>query len=248
MKGSIFKTIVYCCILCSSSCNVSTTNKIIVAAAASTQYVLDELIEYYQKEHAVVIETIISSSGKLTAQIEQGALIDLFLSADTLYPSYLEQHQIGIEQPVVYARGKVVLWTYGNWNVDEGLNVLTAPSVDKIALADPKTAPYGELSKMILEDANLYALLKEKLVFGESISQVNQYVTTQSVAIGLTAKSVVMAPHLKEKGLFKEIANYELPQGMLLLTKHEQAKSFYQFLQSEVAQSIFEKYGYAAIN
>ncbi|WP_264791233.1 molybdate ABC transporter substrate-binding protein [Aureispira anguillae] len=245
--GVIYLVVLYVTILmgCSST---PKSNKIIVAAAASTQYVLDELIELYQKDQAVRIESIISSSGKLTAQIEQGAPVDIFISADTTYPNYLAQKGLGVEQPVVYASGKLIVWTYADLNLSGGLNILTDPSIQKITIADPKTAPYGLLSQQILNDKKIYNSIQSKLVLGESVGQVNQYITTQAVTLGLTAKSVVMAPNLKQKGHFWEIPNYALEQSMLLIKRENPsgvALNFYQFLQSKAAKLIFEKHGYA---
>jgi molybdate transport system substrate-binding protein len=230
---------------------VSKKKSLRIAAAASTQYVLEALIDAYtskniaQKE--VQIESVISSSGKLTAQIEHGAPIDIFLSADTLYPNYLFQKGMSVEKPIVYAYGQLVLWTFGGYDLTKGLAILEDINIQKIALADPKTAPYGTLSQAYLKQKKLYKVLENKLILGESIGQVNQYITTQAVAIGFTAKSVVMAPKLKGKGQFLELENAILGQSMLLLKKgsaSELAVDFYAFLQSPEAQKIFEEYGY----
>lgn len=237
------------CIILLGGCQTLTPKKqtIKIAAAASTQYVLDTLIKAYNAPDSIQIETIISSSGKLTAQIEQGAPYDLFISADTMYPNYLYQKGLGLATPVVYAYGQLVLWTLESYDLSQGLRVLEDEAVEKIALADPKTAPYGELSKAYLNEAGIYETLSPKLVLGESIGQVNQYIHTRTVEIGLTAKSVVMAPQLKEKGRFVTLQGAQLAQAMLLLRKATSSKatmSFYEFLQSSKAKEIFKHYGY----
>ena len=202
---------------CTASTN-NDSNKIRVAAAASTQFVLEELIREFEKEQTIKVEKIISSSGKLAAQIENAAPIDLFISADTKYPNYLAKKGLAEYSPVVYARGKLVLWTYKEIDLSTSLELLKSSTIEKIAMADPQTAPYGQLCLEILKEAGIYEAIKDKIVLGESISQVNQYITTQSVDIGLTAKSVVMAPQLKGKGKFQEIPNYSLEQSMLMIT------------------------------
>lgn len=220
-----------------------------IAAAASTQYVLEALIEAYTVKEAVQMETVISSSGKLTAQIEHGAPIDIFISADTFYPNYLFDKGMGIERPVVYAYGQLVLWTFGAYDLSRGAAILVDPTIQRIALADPKTAPYGKLSQAYLKQKNLYQDLEDKIIWGESIGQVNQYIHTQAVEIGLTAKSVVMAPSLKGKGQFVVLENAQLAQSMLLLKRGKERKvatQFYVFLQSSEAQKIFEAYGYVS--
>lgn len=236
-------------IILKSCTPVSKKETIRIAAAASTQYALEALIEAYTTKASVHIERVISSSGKLTAQIEHGAPIDIFISADTLYPRYLFEKGMGAEPPIIYAYGQLVLWTFGNYDLSTGLRALKNPSIQKIAIADPKTAPYGKLSQTYLKEENLYERLEAKLILGESIGQVNQYITTQAVEIGLTAKSVVMAPKLKGKGTFFTLENTSLAQSMLLLEKGKQSKAavaFYAFLRSVEAQKIFEKYGYVS--
>lgn len=232
------------------SCNSTSKNETIrIAAAASTQYVLEALIEVYTAKKAVQIEPVISSSGKLTAQIEHGAPIDLFISADTVYPNYLFEKGLGAVPPVIYAYGELVLWTLGTYDLGHGLSILTDPIIQKIAIADPKTAPYGKLSIAYLKEKKQYKTLAHKLILGESIGQVNQYINTQAVEIGLTAKSVVMAPKLKEKGQFTVLEDTALAQSMLLLKRGKDAKAvvgFYTFLQSSEAQKIFKEYGYVS--
>ena len=234
-------------LLLKSCTSVSKKETVRIAAAASTQYVLEALIEAYTSNKEVEIESVISSSGKLTAQIEHGAPIDIFISADTVYSNYLFEKKIGVERPVIYAYGQLVLWTFGTYDLSNGLAVLKDPAIQKIAIADPKMAPYGRLSQAYLKRKNLYKILENKLILGESIGQVNQYINTHAVEIGLTAKSVVMAPRLKGKGQFVELENAYLAQSMLLLKRgkdSEIAVDFYTFLQSSEAQKIFEEYGY----
>lgn len=244
--SSIFCWImVFFCLGCSSG---KPPVKITVAAAASTQYVLKALIQLYEEEYSTEVAAVFSSSGKLTAQIEHGAPYDLFISADTLYPTYLTQQKKTEGKPIVYAKGKLMLWTCMELDIEKGLAILLEDAVKKIAIADPKTAPYGQLSQKLLEEAGIYEAIRSKVVLGESIGQVNQYVTTKAVSIGLTAKSVVMAPNLKNKGQSWEIPQYSLPQSMVLLAKETAIKPaavhFYQFLQSPKAKQIFEDYGY----
>ncbi|CAA6830371.1 MAG: Molybdenum ABC transporter, periplasmic molybdenum-binding protein ModA (TC 3.A.1.8.1) [uncultured Aureispira sp.] len=228
---------------------VSEKKTIRVAAAASTQYVLEALIEAYNSKEAVQIEAVISSSGKLTAQIEHGAPIDIFISADTVYPNYLFENGRGAAPPTIYAYGQLVLWTVGTYDLSHGVAVLIDSSIQKIAIADPKTAPYGRLSQAYLKEKNLYKRLEHKLILGESIGQVNQYINTEAVEIGLTAKSVVMAPKLKGTGQFVDLENTSLAQSMLLLKRGKNstlAVGFYTFLQSTEAQKIFAEYGYSS--
>lgn len=233
-----------------NSC-ISTEKKITVrvATAASVQYVLEDLIKIFESQNDIKIEMVVSSSGKLVAQIEQGAPIDLFVSADTKYPDYLKEKSLIIGEPIVYAKGKLVLWTCKKMDLTKGLNSLLNPEVQKIAIADSITAPYGKLAVQALRDANIYPNIASKIVWGESISQVNQYVHTQVVELGLTAKSVVLSGKLKGQGNFIEIPNYSLDQSMVLIPQKDEAKAkaakaFFDFLQSDAAKRGFQQNGY----
>ena len=129
------------------------------------------------------------------------------------------------------------------------MNFLTKKNIKNIAIADPQTAPYGELSLKILRSSGVFDLIKDKIVLGESISQVNQYITTQSVDVGLTSKSVVLARKKHGKGKFLEIPDFRIKQSMILIKQKEKAPDknaqlFYDFLQSETGKSIFKNHGY----
>lgn len=236
-------------ILLFPKCSAPGNPAVTVAAAASTQFVLEELIETFESDHAIKINTIISSSGKLAAQIEHGADIDIFISANSKYTDYLFSKHLAFSEPLIYAHGNIVLWTYKDIALDSNLYFLANKNIKKIAMADPKTAPYGQLSLEILKSSGIYDLIKNKIVLGESISQVNQYVTTQSVDIGLTSKSVVFATKMRGKGAFLEIPDFSIKQSMILIkhkgkTPDKNTLLFYDFLQSEKGKNIFKNHGY----
>lgn len=231
-----------------NSC-ISNNNKttVRVATAASVQYIVEDLIKIFESQNDIKIEMVVSSSGKLVAQIEQGAPIDLFISADTKYPNYLRKKNLTVGNPVVYMDGKLVLWTCKNWDLKNGLSSILNTDILKIAVADSTTAPYGNLALQALKDAQIYDVIKHKIVWGESIAQVNQYVHTQVVDLGLTAKSALFSGQLKNQGKFIEIPYYTLEQSMALILQKgkEQAKAarlFFDFLQSDTAKTIFQQY------
>lgn len=238
-------------VLTVTQCSSNHSPQITIGAAASTQYAVEALIAHYEKEHEVQIHPIFSSSGKLTAQIEHGAPIDLFIAADTQYTHYLYKHHHTIHQPEIYARGTLVLWsTIANAFLDTALTCFNSNTTAKIALADPQIAPYGQLSKQLLDEHQLYNRLSSRLVLGESIGQVNQYVTSQAVNWGFTAKSVVAAPRLKDKGKYIAFPAYTIDQSMVLIEKEPSPDliQFYNFLQSNTAKEILQIYGYQIPN
>lgn len=223
-----------------------------VAVAANAQFVMEELETVFEKETGIQLETIINSSGKITTQIQQGAPFDVFLSADMHYPDVLFKEGLTTAAPKIYAYGALVVWTIGATKPTKDLSFLTQPSIKKIALANPKLAPYGVAAQEALTYYRLFDKTQEKWVMGESISQVNQYIVSHVVEVGFTAKSVVLDPSLKDKGTWIEIdpKTYRpIAQGVVLLKKKNvepslAARRFYDFLFSKRAHAIFRKFGY----
>lgn len=228
-----------------------------VAVAANAQFAMQAIEVAFEKQTEKNIEIIIGSSGKLTAQIKQGAPYDVLIAANMKYPNYLYEAGLAKELPKVYALGELVLWTMDKQLVFlSDLNSLTAPDIQKIAVANPKNAPYGEQAMNALIYYVLVDSLQSKLVFGESIAQTNQYITTRNCEIGFTAKSVVLAPKLKDIGNWVAVpkeAYQPIEQGVII-TKYGAknnatlAQDFYNFLFSSTAQDIFKDYGYTIPN
>ena len=223
-----------------------------VAVAANVQCTFEELKVEFQKETGIAIKSIIGSSGKFTTQIENGAPFDVFLSADMDYPKTLKKEGLTYNDPKIYVYGTLVLWTMNDVDLTNGIEALSDPSVRKIAIASPNTAPYGRQAVNALKHYNLYNQVNKKLVYGESIAQANQFITTKAADVGFTAKSVVLAANMKDKGKWIEIekdAYDPIAQGAVIL-KHAQkdnldeAQKFFDFLFSDEAGVIFKKYGY----
>ena len=237
------------CLACNSTTKES--SKITIAASANMQYALGPIIEKFTEKTGIPCELIIGSSGKHTAQILQGAPFDIFVSADMKYPSDLYKKGFTTAPPEIYARGKLVLWT-----MIDGLALsagnLNDSSINHIALANPKTAPYGQAAIEVLEKYELLDSLKNKLVYGESIGQTNQFVFSKSAEIGFTAQSVVLAPEMKGKGkwILVNDSDYKpISQGAVVIKQSEgniqQANKFYNFLFSNEAKIILKDFGYS---
>lgn len=224
--------------------------KITVAVAANAQYAMKEIEKQYEKETGVAIELVISSSGKLTAQIKEGAPYDIFLSADMEFPEALYKAGITVETPKIYGYGKLVLWTMRDFDLKKK-DILLSPEVKTIAIANPKVAPYGSAAISAMKFSNQYEKAENKIVYGESISQVSQYIFSQTADIGFTAKSVVLSPEMKNKGKWIDVdakAYSPIAQGAVLLkaARNKAAtEKFYKYLYSEKAKAVFRKYGYA---
>lgn len=221
-----------------------------VAVAANAQFVMEKISAAFQQKTGITVETIISSSGKLTTQIQQGAPFDVFLSADMAYPQTLYREGFTTAAPVVYGYGSLVLWTLTDLPLSADLNILLNPAIRRIAIANPIMAPYGEAAVSLLRISKLTDKVQSKLVYGESISQVNQYVLSGSAEVGFTAKSVVLDPGLQQRGHWIDLprSGYKpIAQGVVILKQSSQGKAagqFVAFLRSPAALRIFRQFGY----
>ncbi|NPA65855.1 MAG: molybdate ABC transporter substrate-binding protein [Epsilonproteobacteria bacterium] len=226
---------------------------ITVAVAANIGYAMKDLTTAFYKDHPDLhVKVIIGSSGKLSAQIQHNAPYDLFLSANVGYPQKLYEHGYTINKPVIYAKGKLILFSKKERNFDDGLLTLLHKDIIKIAIANPKTAPYGVAAKEALLNAGLYTKLLPKFVYGESIAQTMLY-ALRATDIGIVAKSAVFTPTMKHfqkhKNWIEVSTKYydPIPQAMVILKHASNKKSvfeFYTFLLSPKAQRIFEHFGY----
>lgn len=223
-----------------------------VAVAANLQYTFDELRAGFKAETGHDLRATYNSSGKLTAQIMNGAPFDAFLSADMAYPERLYKEGFAVAAPKPYAYGTLVLWTMKPVALSAWQMLLSSAAIDKIALANPQTAPYGREAMKVLTYYKLDTALKTKLVFGESISQTNQYIHSRAADIGFTAKSVVVSPALKGQGKWIELPKDSytpIAQGAVILRHGQQnnpdlARQFHDFLYSPKARAIYERNGY----
>jgi len=224
-----------------------------LAVAANLSFAIQELVADFQNEHPnIKIQTSISGSGKLASQILHGAPYDIFLSANTYYPQKLYNLHKGVREPKIYAKGSLVLLSSKPRDFSQGLLVLLDKDVSRIAMANPKTAPYGKATQEALQNAHLYQKLKNKLIYGESIAQTLAY-TLHAADFGFVAKSALFAPQLQH---FQKNKNWidvpthlytPIEQSALLLKnaeKNSAATLFYDYLFSSKAQEILHKYGY----
>jgi len=221
-----------------------------VAAAANLQSVIKVLGEDFKQKTGMTIEPIVSSSGNLTTQIKNGAPYDVFLSADMSFPEALFNGGFSIKKPVVYARGSLIICSTQDLGFENWEALLKSDKIKKVAIANPKIAPYGKAAEEALQQKGILDELKPKVVYGESISQVNTYITTAVVDLGFTTQALVKDAGNKTRLYWKEIdpkLYSPIEQGMVLLKKSENnpdAEKFYQYILSPAAKAIFVEYGY----
>ena len=226
-----------------------------VVAAASMRGALDEAKGAFEKAHAdLQLQVSYGASGALTAQIQQGAPVDVFLSADLAFPEKLVQEGLVTREGVVpYAKGLLVLWVRKDTVADPGtlgMRALLNPAVKHVSLANPKLAPYGLAAETSLKKAGLYETVLPKVVLAENINQAAQYLYSNAAEAGFIALSSMDNPTLKEngwawpvpKGLYAPII-----QGAVLLKRSQQpeeARQFLAFLVSSEGFKILEHYGF----
>jgi molybdate transport system substrate-binding protein len=224
-----------------------------IFAAADLQYALTEIAKLYQKEYPQdKVELIFGSSGKGTAQIRNGAPYHLFFSANMKYVQVLYKEGYIITKPKPYSIGRLVVWVRKDANLDPSKfpQVLLDPKVRKVALANWEHAPYGKAAKEVLENYGIFDRIKNKLVFGENVSQTASFVYSGSADVGLIPLSLAVSENMKKEGtywLLPEDKHEPIVQGYGITKVGENsqgAKRFYEFVLSPKAKEILKKYGF----
>ncbi len=230
-------------------------SKVSVAAASDLKYALDELIVEFEKAHPNIdVEPTYGSSGNFFAQLSNKAPFDIFLAADIDYPRKLiEQGQADKESEFLYAIGHLVVWVRNESPLDvtgQGMQALVDPSVRKIAIANPKHAPYGRAAEAALKHLGVYEQVQDRLVLGENIAQTAQFVESGAADVGIIALSLAMAPAMKEKGRYWNVpldAYPRLEQGGAILNwakDREATNSLRSFVTSEQGRNTLQRYGF----
>ncbi|MFY9647153.1 MAG: molybdate ABC transporter substrate-binding protein [Terriglobales bacterium] len=229
--------------------------EITVAAAADMSAALPQLADAYTKKTGQTVKLSFGASGNLTNQIRNGAPFDVFFSADEQYPQQLIAEGLASKETLYrYAIGRLVLWVPNDSPLDLpklGIQALLDPSVKKISIANPATAPYGRAAAATLRHFNLYDKVSSRLVIGENISQAAQFVESGNAQAGLVALSHALAPAMKDKGRYWMVpleAYPPLNQAAVVLAKSKQqgaARKFLDFLRSPEATSLLTNYGFS---
>ncbi|MCW8822313.1 MAG: molybdate ABC transporter substrate-binding protein [Sulfurovum sp.] len=224
-----------------------------IAVAANVSYAMDEL----KKEFNILypeteVQVTLGSSGKLTAQIKNGAPYQLFMSANMKYPNTLYTESMTITRPRIYAQGSLAYLSNKKQDFTTGMELLKSNKIAKIAIANPKTAPYGKAAVEAMKNAGVYDDVKSKYVFAETVSQTVTYTVT-ATDIGFIAKSSLYSPqmsHFKEGIHWADVDSKlytPIDQGIVILKeggKSNEVRAFYDFILSQKAQKIFTDFGY----
>lgn len=226
-----------------------------VAAASDLKFALDEIVaEFERAEPGIDVRVTYGSSGNFFAQLGQKAPFDIFFSADIEYPRRLvAAKKARAETLFSYAIGQVVVWAPKNSSLDpqrHGMQTLADARVRKIAIANPKHAPYGKAAEAAMKHLGVYEQVQGKLVLGENISQTAQFVASGAADVGIIALSLAMAPALRDRGRSWPIpldAYPKLEQGGVILswaTDRGAAEKVREFVIGPRGREILARYGF----
>lgn len=225
--------------------------KITVAAAADLKFAMDEIVTSFKKASpADEVDVIYGSSGKFHTQIQQGAPYDLYFSADIAFPRELAKSGLAATDVEPYAFGRIVLWSTILDATKMTLASLTDPKITRIAIANPKHAPYGKRAEEAMRAASLWERVEPKLVYGENIAHTAQFVQTGNAQAGIIALSLALNPELAAKGgywLIPDNLHEPLEQGFIITKRaagNAAARRFAEFMSSKPARAVMTKYGF----
>lgn len=234
----------------------SKSTTLTVAAAANLKFVFDKLEAEFEKQHPQIdLNVTFGSSGNFFAQLSQQAPFDIFFSANTGYPKQLVERGLAEQASYFrYADGKIVLWVRKDSPLDLqqlGIQAVLAPAVKKIAIANPRLAPYGVAAEEALKSLGVYDAAQKRFVTGENITQTGQFVESGAAEIGVLAYSLALAPRMQQEGRFWEIptAAYQPIQQAGVIPKNcanrEAAAQFKDFVLGAEGQQILHDFGYS---
>jgi molybdate transport system substrate-binding protein len=225
--------------------------QVLVAVAANFVPPFREVAIEFETATGHNVRVAAGSSGNFYSQIKNGAPFDVFFSADAERPKLLEEEGLAVKgSRFTYAIGRLVLWS-PNPDLVKGEQTLTAAGFKHLAIANPKTAPYGVAAMQTMQKLSVWEKLQPRIVMGENLGQTMGFIESGNAELGFVALSQTLDPKLKVKG-----ARWEVPtdlhdsimQDVILLEKGKDnpaAKSLMEFVRGPRAKAIIERYGYS---
>jgi molybdate transport system substrate-binding protein len=231
------------------------TRMVRVAAAADLKVAFGDITAAFQQQNPdIKIEVTFGSSGNFYSQLSSRAPFDLFLSADVDYPKRLvDQAFAPADSGFTYAIGGLVVWVRKASPIPVeklGIDALLDPSVQKIAIANPRHAPYGRAAEAAMKRLGVYDKSKARLVYGENIIQTAQFVESGAADIGLISHSLTVAPPLRDEGRSWDVppdAYPPLEQGGVILSwarDRPAAEALRRFILEDAGKEILRRYGF----
>ena len=255
MKKHIFTTAGLLLVALAGGCSEASTEKaapetvLTVSAASSLQDVLEDIAHEFQKDHPEInIRLNLGASGSLMEQIEQGAPVDLFISASAEKFLELTEHEL-IDEQANLARNELVLIVPADADGQvQHFHDMTDEHVEKIAIGTVDVVPAGTYGKQALEYYEVWDSVEEKIVYAKDVRQVLTYVETNNVQAGIVYQTDALAsPKVKVVESAEESSHDAIiyPAGIISRTEYpEEAALFFQYLTSEEALNSWETYGF----
>jgi molybdate transport system substrate-binding protein len=220
-----------------------------VAVASNFRNTGRVLAEQFNTANSDQVVMIFGSSGKLYAQISQEAPFDILLSADAERPRKLEAEGKAVSGTrMTYAIGKLTLWSSKADFIDAHGAILRQGSFSKLAMANPRHAPYGLAARQVLENLQLYDGLHEKIVLGGNIEQAFQYITSGNVELGFVSRAQLAQSIWGSQGSSWEVPTSlysPIEQQAILIHDKPAARAFLAFLSGQSARQLIQSHGYA---
>ncbi|MDE2400124.1 MAG: molybdate ABC transporter substrate-binding protein [Burkholderiales bacterium] len=224
---------------------------VLVAVAANFTGTLQALATGFEQQTGHRIQQVSGSTGKLYAQIKNGAPFEVLLAADDIVPGQLEQEGLGVAgSRFTYAVGRLVLWSARPDLVDKDGAVLSKGGFAHLAVAKPALAPYGQAAMEVLARLKLKDQLSTKLVEGENIGQTYQFIVTGNAELGFVARAQVFKDGKLTTGsawLVPSLYHVPLRQDVVLLLPGKDrpaAQAFLKYLKGDKARAVMQSFGY----
>ncbi len=234
-------------IAASVSAPAAVADEIRVAVASNFRYAVEDLAPRFEKHTGHEVMLIYGSTGKLFAQIQNGAPFDVFLAADELRPRMLEEDgNIVSGSRFVYAIGKLVLWS-ADADAEVDGERLMAGDYRFLAIANPTLAPYGKAARQAMLKLGVWESAFPLLVQGENIAQTYHFVVSGNADLGLVALAQIRIPGAGNSGAWWEVpeTHYDpIRQQAALITESPATRAFGSFLRSDEALAVIQSYGY----
>jgi molybdate transport system substrate-binding protein len=226
--------------------------EVTVAVAANFTAPMQKIALAFEQDTGHKAQLAFGATGKFYAQIKNGAPFAVLLAADDETPARLEKEGLAVAGArFTYATGRLALWSKSPNLVDEKGEVLRSNSFNKIAIADPKLAPYGMAAMEVIYKLGVQANVVPKLVQGESIGQTYQFVSTENAQLGFVALSQISIGGRITQGsawIVPQNMHAPLKQDAVLLNAGKDnaaAQALLKYLQGDTAKAIITRYGYA---
>ncbi|BAN34896.1 molybdenum ABC transporter periplasmic molybdate-binding protein [Sulfuricella denitrificans skB26] len=231
--------------------NLATADEVHVAVASNFAAPMAKIAAEFARDTGNKALVSSGGTGKLYAQIKNGAPFEIFLSADEETPTKLENEGLGVAgSRFPYAFGRLALWSPKPGYVDPQGNIVKHGKFRHLAIASPKLAPYGRAAQEVLEKQGMWQPIQSRLVFGENIAQTHQFVSSGNAELGFVALSQIRQDNAEQQGSFWLVpqAMYTpIRQDAILLARGKgktAAEQLLKYLKSDKATTIIKRYGY----